>query len=167
MDITPNSREEPTKNVWSSVRRINFQILEVKVEVKDETKSGDCSLRSRCRLAESFLFLTIVNNFILQAQAGLTSTTEFLKLAEQFSNETNYTVWNDVTANLSNLSKLLQNTGFYSSFQAFCVKLYEPIAQKVGWDAKEGEGNIAVRVLLLYLHPFSAYTHRIVFSCPH
>lgn len=42
---------------------------------------------------------------------------------------------------MSSLSKLLQNTGFYSSFQAFCVKLYENIAQKVGWDPKAGEGN--------------------------
>lgn len=85
--------------------------------------------------------MPILNNPILQAQAGLTSTTEFLKLAEQYSNETNYTVWNDLTTNMSSLSKLLQNTGFYSSFQAFCVKLYEQIAQKVGWDPKDGEGN--------------------------
>lgn len=81
--------------------------------------------------------------FTFQAQAGLASTAEFLKLAEQFRNESNYTVWNDLTANLSNLAKLLQNTGFYSSFQTFCVKLYKPIASKVGWDPKEGEGNSA------------------------
>lgn len=87
------------------------------------------------------VYFPILNIVLLQAQAGLTSTTEFLKLAEQFSNETNYTVWNDLTSNMSSLSKLLQNTGFYSSFQAFCVKLYENIAQKVGWDPKVGEGN--------------------------
>lgn len=79
--------------------------------------------------------------FIFQAQAGLVSTTEFLKVAGQFTNEANYTVWNDLTANLSSLSKLLQNTGFYSSFQAFCVTLYEQISKKVGWDSKEGEGK--------------------------
>ena len=87
------------------------------------------------------VYFPILNIVLLQAQAGLTSTTEFLKLAEQFGNETNYTVWNDLTTNMSSLSKLLQNTGFYSSFQAFCVKLYENIAQKVGWDPKAGEGN--------------------------
>ena len=67
---------------------------------------------------------------------------------EQFTNETNYTVWNDLTANLSNLAKILQNTGFYSSFQAFCVKLYEQIERKVGWDPKDGEGNNATIILL-------------------
>nr|XP_058942457.1 puromycin-sensitive aminopeptidase-like [Pocillopora verrucosa] len=86
--------------------------------------------------------LGLQSDLFALAQAGLTSTTEFLKLAEQFSNETNYTVWNDLTSNMSSLSKLLQNTGFYSSFQAFCVKLYENIAQKVGWDPKVGEGHL-------------------------
>ncbi|XP_027041940.1 puromycin-sensitive aminopeptidase-like [Pocillopora damicornis] len=86
--------------------------------------------------------LGLQSDLFALAQAGLTSTTEFLKLAEQFGNETNYTVWNDLTTNMSSLSKLLQNTGFYSSFQAFCVKLYENIAQKVGWDPKAGEGHL-------------------------
>ena len=86
-----------------------------------------------------------------QAQVGLASTTEFLKLAEQFRNETNYTVWSDLTASLSNLAKLLQNTGFYSSFQTFCVKLYEQVASKVGWDPKEGEGNFTTQKLKMFL----------------
>ena len=33
------------------------------------------------------------------------------------------------------------------------MKLYEQIARKVGWDAKEGEGNMAVGALLcIYIH---------------
>ncbi|XP_022788315.1 puromycin-sensitive aminopeptidase-like [Stylophora pistillata] len=95
----------------------------------------DHSLPARDRLG-------LQSDLFALAQAGLTSTTEFLKLAEQYSNETNYTVWNDLTTNMSSLSKLLQNTGFYSSFQAFCIKLYEQIAQKVGWDPKDGEGHL-------------------------
>ena len=79
------------------------------------------------------------------------STTEFLKVAEQFRNETNYTVWNDLTASLSNLAKLLQNTGFYSSFKTFCVKLYEQIANKVGWDPKVDEGNSATKKMYCFV----------------
>ncbi|XP_020615246.1 puromycin-sensitive aminopeptidase-like [Orbicella faveolata] len=96
---------------------------------------NDSSLPPRDRLG-------LQSDLAALAQAGLASTTEFLKLAKQFRNETNYTVWNDLTANLSNLAKLLQNTGFYSSFQTFCVKLYEQIASQVGWDPKEGEGHL-------------------------
>ena len=79
--------------------------------------------------------------FIIQAEAGLAPTTEFLKVAEQFTNETNYTVWNDLTANFNKLDIVLQNTGFHSSFQAFRVKLYEEIANKLGWEPIEGEGR--------------------------
>jgi len=86
--------------------------------------------------------LGLQSDIFALAEAGLVPTTEFLTLAEQFTNEANYTVWNDLTANLSNLSKLLQNTEFYLSFQAFCVKLFEEIASKVGWDPKEGEGHL-------------------------
>lgn len=60
-----------------------------------------------------------------------------------------------MTANLSNLAKLLQNTGFYSSFQTFCVKLYEQIASQVGWDPKEGEGNITTKNFIA-LHPLGS-----------
>jgi len=86
--------------------------------------------------------LGLQSDIFALAEAGLVPTTEFLTLAEQFTNEANYTVWNDLTANLSNLAKLLQNTEFYFSFQAFCVKLFEEIASKVGWDPKEGEGHL-------------------------
>ena len=89
----------------------------------------------------SSVTLFVNSTIMFQAEAGLVPTTEFLTLAEQFTNEANYTVWNDLTANLSNLAKLLQNTEFYLSFQAFCVKLFEEIASKVGWDPKEGEGE--------------------------
>lgn len=93
------------------------------------------------KLLSIICHLFVNSTIMFQAEAGLVPTTEFLTLAEQFTNEANYTVWNDLTANLSNLAKLLQNTEFYFSFQAFCVKLFEEIASKVGWDPKEGEGE--------------------------
>ncbi|CAH3113617.1 unnamed protein product [Porites lobata] len=86
--------------------------------------------------------LGLQSDLFALAEAGLASTTEFLKVAEQFTNETNYTVWNDLTANFNKLDIVLQNTGFYSSFQAFRVKLYEKIANKLGWEPKEGEGHL-------------------------
>jgi len=63
-----------------------------------------------------------------------------LKVAEAFSNETNYTVWNDLSTNLSSLSRLLQYTSFHDSFKAFQRHLYSPVMATVGWDAKDGEG---------------------------
>jgi puromycin-sensitive aminopeptidase len=68
-------------------------------------------------------------------------TTDFLKVVDAYSSEKNYTVWNDLTVNLAGLGLVLQYTDYYKSLGNFCLKLYEPIAAKLGWDAKEGEGE--------------------------
>jgi len=72
-----------------------------------------------------------------------------LKVAEAFSSETNYTVWNDLSSNLLSLSWLLQYTSFHDSYKAFLRQLYSPVLASVGWDAKDGEGMAYCLVLLL------------------
>lgn len=62
-------------------------------------------------------------------------------VVDAFSSETNYTVWNDVSNNLGKLALLLQNTECSDSFKTFLRQLFKPIADKIGWDAKEGEGD--------------------------
>jgi len=66
-----------------------------------------------------------------------------LKVVEAFSSEMNYTVWNDMSSNLTDLSHLLQYASFHDSFKAFLRQLYSPVLASVGWDAKDGEGNHA------------------------
>ena len=67
---------------------------------------------------------------------------DVLKVVEAFSNETNYTVWNDLISNMGGVGAILQYSDCYPSFQAFGIKLYEPIGNKLGWDPVEGEGRI-------------------------
>lgn len=64
-----------------------------------------------------------------------------LKVVEAFSSEKNFTVWHDLSTNLSSLSLLLQYTSFHDNFKAFLRQLYSPVMASVGWDAKDGEGN--------------------------
>lgn len=66
---------------------------------------------------------------------------DVLKVVEAFSNETNYTVWNDFISNMSLVGAILQYSDCYPSFQAFCTKLYEPIGTKLGWKPIEGESK--------------------------
>ena len=80
-------------------------------------------------------------SLVYQARAGLVPSTDVLKVVEAFNSESNYTVWNDLSINLSGFGTLLQTTDFYQNFQGFCVKLYEPVASKLGWEAKEGESE--------------------------
>lgn len=66
---------------------------------------------------------------------------DVLKVVEAFSNETNYTVWNDLISNMGGVGAILQYSDCYPSFQTFGIKLYEPIGNKLGWDPVEGEGR--------------------------
>ena len=71
-------------------------------------------------------------------------------IVDSFVNEINYTVWNDVTSNLGKLALLLQHTEFSDSFKAFLRKLYKPVADKIGWDPKDGEGSLSSTRLTMH-----------------
>jgi len=64
-----------------------------------------------------------------------------LKVVEAFCTETNFTVWSDLSSNLTSLSLLLQYTSFHDNFKAFLRQLYSPVLATVGWDAQDGEGS--------------------------
>lgn len=81
---------------------------------------------------------------LFQARAGMISTVDVLKVVGAFVNEDDYTVWSDLTGNLGQISILLQNTDGFEDFKTFSKKLYKPVAQSLGWDAKESEGLSAI-----------------------
>jgi puromycin-sensitive aminopeptidase len=85
----------------------------------------------------------IVAVFALQATAGVASTVDVLKVAEAFVNETNYTVWSDLTSNLGAISIILQYTDQHENYKAFNRKLYGTIGAKLGWNPKEGESKLS------------------------
>ena len=76
-----------------------------------------------------------------QCRAGLVPGPEVLKVIEAFKNETNFTVWNDLIGNMADIGAILQYADCYQSFKAFCIELYGPIVNKLGWDPVEGEGR--------------------------
>lgn len=86
--------------------------------------------------------LSIQNDLFSLARAGVVSTVEVLRIMEAFVNEPNYTVWSDLSCNLSILSTLLSNTEFHDDILAFIRELFEPIANKLGWDPKGTEGHL-------------------------
>ena len=104
-------------------------------------------------------FLSFYILLSLQCRAGLVSGPDVFKVVEAFSNETNYTVWNDLISNMGGVGAILQYSDCYLSFQAFGIKLYEPIGNKLGWDPVEGEGRSFVHShsFVLFLCSFMWY----------
>ena len=85
---------------------------------------------------------------------------DVFKVVEAFSNETNFTVWNDLISNMGGVGAILQYSDCYPSFQAFGIKLYEPIGNKLGWDPVEGEGRS-----FLYIHVHVPMSYSLVPPC--
>ena len=98
-----------------------------------------------CNYNTSLLGLTTIYLFELcslyQARAGLTSTVDALKIAEAFVNEDNFTVWSDLSCNLSTLSVMIQHTDYYPQYKAFILKLFGKKAREIGRDIKKDEGS--------------------------
>lgn len=86
--------------------------------------------------------LGMQNDVFALARAGVVSTVDFLKVAQAFLNETDYTVWSDLSAGLSQVWNLIEYTDHETQFKTFLVRLFSTISAKLGWDAHEGESPL-------------------------
>ena len=86
--------------------------------------------------------LQLQGDLFALARAGIASCVDVLKLTDAFENETNYTVWENLSGNLGSLSILFQHTDFHGNFLAFVRKLFGPVMKRIGWEPKDGEGHL-------------------------
>ena len=76
-----------------------------------------------------------------QARAGVGSTVDVLRLFASYARETDYTVWESLSANLSTLGRLLSYTDAHEDFKRFARKLYAPSFARLGWDCKDTDSE--------------------------
>ena len=79
-------------------------------------------------------------------------------MVDAFTNESNYTVWNDVSTNLGKLALLLQYTDFSASFKLFLRQLYKPVADRLGWDPKDGESEYVRTYITVHVRVYGLET---------
>ncbi|WAR11437.1 PSA-like protein [Mya arenaria] len=84
--------------------------------------------------------LSLENDLFALARAGLASSVDVLKVTEGFINEDNYTVWSDLSLNLSKIAGMLQYTDGYEAYKVYERALFGPVAKSLGWEQREGEG---------------------------
>ena len=77
----------------------------------------------------------------MKARAGVSGSVDYLRLVECFSNEEDFNVMSDIGNSLSTFRILLSNIDLDGAFHPFAVKVFEKLGDKLGWDAKEGEGK--------------------------
>ena len=76
-----------------------------------------------------------------QARAGVIKTTDVLRLFASYANETSYTVWESLVSNLSEVGLLLCVTDCYKDFKKYAVKLFTPVARRLGWDPRDTDSE--------------------------
>lgn len=101
--------------------------------------------------------LGLLDDLFALVQAGRAPTVEVLKLIEAYRNESNYTVWTSITNSLIKLQILLSHTALEDQFNAFGIRLYKPIADRLGWDAKPDENHLDTLLRSLVQNRLATY----------
>ncbi len=86
--------------------------------------------------------LGIQNDAYSLSKAGLLPVTQFLSLARAYGNETDASVWGDLSSNLRDIEVLLAGESSYPLYQSFARDIFRPAVRRTGWDAKTGEGHL-------------------------
>ncbi|XP_066305336.1 puromycin-sensitive aminopeptidase-like [Branchiostoma lanceolatum] len=104
--------------------------------------------------------LGIQNDLFALAKSGVASTVDILRVMEAFVNESNYTVWSDLSANIGSLSTLLSGADCYPNFKLFVQDLFKVVGEKLGWEPKEGEGHLDAMLRSIVLSHLGKYGHQ-------
>ncbi|KNC84831.1 hypothetical protein SARC_02972 [Sphaeroforma arctica JP610] len=86
----------------------------------------------------------IVNDMFALASAGYMSTTDALQVLSAYKDEDDTTVWAEIIENLGWLSSVwyAEDEQTLNRLRKFKQSMYGPLAAKLGWDIKEGEGHL-------------------------
>ena len=101
--------------------------------------------------------LGIQNDAYSLSRAGMLPVTQFLALAGAYGNETDASVWGDLSSNLRDIDVLLTNEGTRDPYQSFAQAIFRPAIERVGWDAAPGEGHLDALVRSTVLSQAGSY----------
>ena len=86
--------------------------------------------------------LGIQNDAYALSKAGLLPVSQFLTVAAAYRNEDDASVWSDLASNLRDVENLISDRAYYQDYRTFARDLFQPAAQRIGWDARPGEGHL-------------------------
>ena len=101
--------------------------------------------------------LGIQNDAYALSRAGLLPVTQFLSLVRAYQNEQDASVWGNLATNLREIDTLLGDQSYHPAFQAFARDLFHPAAQRMGWEARPGEGHLDVLLRSIVLGQVGSY----------
>ncbi len=99
----------------------------------------------------------LMANVYAVAEANYTDMMQFLDLFEHIREETNYTLWSDVSGSIGTLQTMFVNHPFADDLDTLTRWVFEKIVKKMGWEEKKGESHtdILLRLTVLAMSGFS------------
>ena len=101
--------------------------------------------------------LGIQNDAYSLSKSGHLPITRFLSLAQGYGDETDASVWGDLSSNLRDLEVLLTGGPVFQRYQGFARAVFKPAANRVGWEARSGEGHLDALLRSIVLSQAGSY----------
>ena len=101
--------------------------------------------------------LGIQNDAYSLSRSGLLPITQFLTLAQAYSNETDASVWGDLSSNLRDIEVLLTGQPDFQRYQDYARAIFRPAAQRIGWESRPGEGHLDALLRSIVLSQAGSY----------
>ena len=83
--------------------------------------------------------LGIIRDLFALSEAGIVPTTDALEFLSAYKAENNYTVWVEIATGLARLEQLSARTPLAENLDIFILKLFSPVAKRLGWNTHKGE----------------------------
>lgn len=91
------------------------------------------------------------------SQAALLPTHQALELALSYLQETDYTVWVELSAHLSQLASLVAHESYIRDFDQYVLRIFQSIVQRVGWQKKPQDSHTTNLLRALVLYQFGSH----------
>ncbi|XP_014218459.1 puromycin-sensitive aminopeptidase-like [Copidosoma floridanum] len=107
--------------------------------------------------------LGLLDDLFATAQSGHTSTVEYLRLLNEFKNESDYIIWSSIINSLRKINGILSHLEkIIHWFQAFGRNLLQGIQAKLGWSAKPNEHHLDTLLRTLVLSQLVEFADKAV-----
>jgi puromycin-sensitive aminopeptidase len=95
--------------------------------------------------------LGIIRDLFALAAAGEASTKDALQFARNYKEETDYTVWLEITSGIDTLDSLLFDEPYYQEYREYARDLFSVVSANLGWKQRKGESHTSVLLRSLAL----------------
>jgi puromycin-sensitive aminopeptidase len=102
------------------------------LKLKEKIELGELSISDR---------LGIIRDLFALAEGGYIKTHEVLEFSLAYKNEKEYAVWAEIAMGIDKVANIIGGEKFLDKYNKYALSIFEPLAEKIGWQKKSGEDS--------------------------